>query len=468
MPNNYYNQGTTFTPGTTARSADVNTELSGVETGFDFLPTVITSLHRNTTAFATETGSGNAFVIAMSNIRTVNSDGDEVSFYATHGNSGNSTLAVDSIGAVSIRDHVGAQLASGAIVSGRFYTVRYDNANGYFVLSTTFGTFVQQSTVVGTSTDNPTAPGTFNALLAWENANNDSLGDVGYNVDTHLTIKNRVHGGNVKLAGQNGAGTDFEMVNAIPGGNVEMRAGSNIVFDVGSSTGAARVVIRGSIVVATPPTNESVTCMLEFKDSDVTDVLGHVGYLNGNDLIIDNAMRGGKIRVNARDTAGVLQVLADINPDGPEKALAVIEKIKPSVQSRNTSITLTDDAFLHTWNLDDDTRYIIEGFIHGTQNVGNIAMAFDFSDTPQVPSAISYNAIDDAGAVEAAHFADLTTPFEPTGMTDTSEFGIHFIGYFRSNVTTGGTMDFQWAQETSDGNDTTVREGSWIRISKEG
>jgi len=204
--NNYYNVGIDFTPGTTVRSADVDTELAGVETGFDFLPTVAASLHRNTTSFATETGSGNAFVVAMPNTRTVNQNGDEVEFYASHGNTGAATLNVDGIGAVSIRDHAGVALVSGAIVSGRLYVVRYDNANGFFVITTTFGTFVQQSNVSGTGTDDPTSPGTFNPLLIFETSLNARVGDIGYNADIDLSITNKVHGGNVVIAAENAAG----------------------------------------------------------------------------------------------------------------------------------------------------------------------------------------------------------------------------------------------------------------------
>jgi hypothetical protein len=41
-----------------------------------------------------------------------------------------------------------------------------------------------------------------------------------------------------------------------------------------------------------------------------------------------------------------------------------------------------------------------------------------------------------------------------------------FNGHFKSNATTGGTVDFQWAQRVTDAYNTKILEGSWIRISK--
>jgi hypothetical protein len=124
MPNPYYTFTDTFVPGARARSGDIDRELQAVENAFDNLPATADALTRGVATFTTETGSGNAYVVAMPNTRTTNQDGDEVIFFATHGNTGDTTLNVDGIGAVSLRDRTGAQIASGGITNGRLYSMR--------------------------------------------------------------------------------------------------------------------------------------------------------------------------------------------------------------------------------------------------------------------------------------------------------------------------------------------------------
>ena len=60
----------------------------------------------------------------------------------------------------------------------------------------------------------------------------------------------------------------------------------------------------------------------------------------------------------------------------------------------------------------------------------------------------------------------IDTTVSITTMVDGEFVGLKIDGVFQANVTTGGTLDFQWAQDTSDGNNTRLQQGSWIRLSK--
>ena len=209
MPNPYYHYTDTFTPGLRARSGDIDREMLAIQAGFDFLPSGSTdAISRGVSTFAPETVAGNAYVVTMSDTRLTNQDGDEVIFFASHGNTGNVTLDIDGIGAVSLRDRTGAQISSSGITSGRLYVATYDDTNSFFVLDAAINVITNIMDIVqGSGTDDPTAPGTFDANLEYQNSAGAVLANVGYNGDTDYSIINRVHGGSVILQAEDTAGT---------------------------------------------------------------------------------------------------------------------------------------------------------------------------------------------------------------------------------------------------------------------
>jgi hypothetical protein len=212
VTNPYYEFTPTFTPGTFARSSEVNAQYQAIQNAFDFLPGANDALTTDTAVFAPESGSGNAYVVTMPDTRTVNQDGDGVRFYAAHVNTGAATLNVDSIGAIAMVDRTGAALASGAITAGRFYVATYDAANTRFVLDVTINSVTNIiDTVQGSSTDDPTiATGSFDANLGFENSLGNALASVGFNSDADFKIKNIVAAGSGitgKIVSENDIGT---------------------------------------------------------------------------------------------------------------------------------------------------------------------------------------------------------------------------------------------------------------------
>lgn len=136
MANNYYNfTGGPFTPGTKARSSEVNAEYNALVAAFDKLPVDDEAIIRGTPTFAgISTGSSNVYAVTMVNPRTSYQDGDEVVFIANHSNTGASTLNVDGLGPVNLVRADGNALTANDLVADIIYAVRYDETNVRFQL----------------------------------------------------------------------------------------------------------------------------------------------------------------------------------------------------------------------------------------------------------------------------------------------------------------------------------------------
>lgn len=288
VTNPYYEFTPSFVPGTTVRAAEVNAQFAAVQTAFDFLPSASDALTTGTATFAPESGSGNSYVVTMPDTRTSNQDGDEIIFFAAHSNTGAATLNVDGIGAVTMTDRTGAALASGDITSGRLYIATYDASNTRFVLDVTTNVVTNIiDKVQGTSTDDPTSPGTFNALLEFENASAARLGDVGYNTDTDLSITNKVHGGSIVLAVEDVSG----------------------VAQTRIKTG-----LDGETSIYGDGDTPSDEIELRFRTRNSTQK-GRIGYLGSNDLVISNIQPGGAVILQADDLGDTPRTILDGDPD---------------------------------------------------------------------------------------------------------------------------------------------------------
>jgi len=140
-----------------------------------------------------------------------------------------------------------------------------------------------------------------------------------------------------------------------------------------------------------------------------------------------------------------------------------IVKHKTADQSKATDITVADDTHLSGFTLTAAKHYQVEGLISYTQNVGNLAWRWQFSQTPQrFGMAMEFG---DISTVEHATYSTThnATLSEQT-MTDTVNVGLIIRGLFQANASTGGTLDFQWSQQTSSANNTTLFQGSWINL----
>ena len=86
-----------------------------------------------------------------------------------------------------------------------------------------------------------------------------------------------------------------------------------------------------------------------------------------------------------------------------------------------------------------------------------------YTNTP-VDTYISFAAI---GSNEST-ISDLALVAVPVfiGTSSSTDYGIIIKGFIKANASTGGTVDLQWAQNTSQGTATVLYEGSWMTITK--
>lgn len=84
--------------------------------------------------YAPDTGAANAYAIALAPALTAHVPGLPIHFKATNANTGASTLAVNGLAAVAIKQVDGSALPAGAIVAGQMVTVIYTGA-AYMMVS---------------------------------------------------------------------------------------------------------------------------------------------------------------------------------------------------------------------------------------------------------------------------------------------------------------------------------------------
>jgi len=145
---------------------------------------------------------------------------------------------------------------------------------------------------------------------------------------------------------------------------------------------------------------------------------------------------------------------------------AAITKFKTANKDLASNTSFENDDHLAGWALITNKHYKIDGWIHYLQNVGDIKMKFQFDNAPSAVGSCGYSAFDVSGDTAADHVTAVTSNFVVTTLTDQEKVSVFIKGGFQANATTGGTMNFQWAQNTSSANNTTVSQESWITITQ--
>lgn len=136
-------------------------------------------------------------------------------------------------------------------------------------------------------------------------------------------------------------------------------------------------------------------------------------------------------------------------------------KKKTVTENRNTNTTLTADSILQ-FSVTPGKTYLIRGRIfYDTPAAADFKWDLDFPGlfgilrmrrACIVPGATAYSNI-------AVNTGAVTVTM--TSTTGTGGF-IELDGFFIADPTTGGTFSFRWAQNSSNGSDTSVFEGSYL------
>lgn len=140
-----------------------------------------------------------------------------------------------------------------------------------------------------------------------------------------------------------------------------------------------------------------------------------------------------------------------------------LRKSKSADEQISTSTTFQDDEHLVGFALETGAFYAVEGLIIVTSTTAaDFKMCLTFTDAPSqyMLAHRGMNTISQSiGTDETAGTGSII------GFTSNGKAAFLVSGMFQANAVDGGTVKFQWAQNSSSGN-TTVHEGSWLKITR--
>ncbi len=129
-----YTSPTDVTAGSLAKSSDLNNIDAATAAAFALLPTNA-NINAGTVNFAVDTGTANAYLVALPQTAASYSDGLTVAMRPLYANTGACTINVDSLGIKSIRTEGNTTPAANDIVAGVPVELRYSTTTGFFHIS---------------------------------------------------------------------------------------------------------------------------------------------------------------------------------------------------------------------------------------------------------------------------------------------------------------------------------------------
>ena len=236
-----------------------------------------------------------------------------------------------------------------------------------------------------------------------------------------------------------GEGTtdDFHLVN---------KSGSSVMT---VPTGTKNVNFAGAVTVAE-------TLFLQERATAAADVAGDGQFWVRNDVPNTPMFT---------DDAGTDFVLTALGGAG-----AAVTKHKTADTIKTTDATPSDDPHLTGWSLDAASYYKVTGVLFvqvAASTTPNFKFIFDFSQSPNLDQRrLMLTGTDDTSTPNQFHdSASITDTFIVD--IDSNKFVTLWIaGFFETHATLSSVVDFQWAQGTSSGFSTTLKDGSWITIEK--
>jgi|APSaa5957512622_1039677.scaffolds.fasta_scaffold60333_1 hypothetical protein len=133
-----YTAISTITPGSRARSSTINDLNTNTAAAFALLPDE-DDLSLGTQTAASDTGAADAYIVSLPTTPVAYVDNMLVVMLPSATNTGASTINVDSLGVVAIKDQAGSALSAGAIVIGIPVEMRYSTVTGFFHLNQSTG-----------------------------------------------------------------------------------------------------------------------------------------------------------------------------------------------------------------------------------------------------------------------------------------------------------------------------------------
>ena len=142
-----------------------------------------------------------------------------------------------------------------------------------------------------------------------------------------------------------------------------------------------------------------------------------------------------------------------------------LARVKTVQTSSTSSVTVIDDAKLAGYVLEAATFYTIEGLLSVTSASSTPDFRFALqTDQTFVYSRWSYTGIDEDGT--AIHDSDSTVTEMIAAVVANKTNLLAIRGAIQTHATAEATVDFQWAQGTSDATAISLRHGSWLKFTK--
>lgn len=142
-----------------------------------------------------------------------------------------------------------------------------------------------------------------------------------------------------------------------------------------------------------------------------------------------------------------------------------VVKVKTSDETINTDNTLSNDATLTGWSLAASSTYAIEGDLY-LVSAATPDFQYTFTVSAGSPTCRFMDSAFRAGAsvVDVGVGTSCGTGVSIT-VDNTNQHNVRLWGYI--TTTTAATVNFQWAQNTSNGSNTTLKDGSTIKLTKQ-
>lgn len=259
-------------------------------------------------------------------------------------------------------------------------------------------------------------------------------------------------GTNVKLSTATAFGVHFERASAASSGN-----GSSGQIDttmVGAAyDGAVNYYADGLIDdVRFWNTVRTVTQMDDNFQTEVTGAeAGLAAYYKLNDGYSDSTSNGYNLTASGSPSFS--------STDVPFTASAASQGVRKSATQTVTSDTTTDNDSELSISLFADREYVIDGVIlaSSTSGVPDIKTAFSAPSGAILDIAMIPSSMRDIELIQAS---DTDTDGIP--IFANRPIAIQVVGTVKTGAS-GGTLNFQWAQNSSNGNATAVLRGSYLR-----
>lgn len=194
------------------------------------------------------------------------------------------------------------------------------------------GTTLRINTDINTATP-PTNEAVTGVYEIYDLADDDLLARFGFNGSAVLILQNHMHGGPVRILGEDAGGVARTILDADPDAITELRGDTQVKISVGAAGEGAIIctlngsvtcyynsilrlstVANGVVALRSDGNTDAEVRRFEFQYQNAS-LRGFVGYEANSILQLQNRIHGGAILISAEDAGGTNQTILNADPD---------------------------------------------------------------------------------------------------------------------------------------------------------